>query len=515
MGKTVLFLVFLLFFSVFSASSFAAAGAAPGNGADAARGSDNNKGAVSGDGAQILQVVSNRLRVLAESRFGALRSDVTQALNNLRKTEFEKIRALKADELEKLKDLRAADFENLAKLKKEQLAAIAALKKEEIAKINGLRDTELWKVSGLGKERMEKLLSLDKNKVKRIVAAVPNAGLPKLLALGNSALEKIFSLTAEEIADVSQLDEGELQLVAALPNAAAIRERLKLKAAFNAPRRNFLMARERFEFARERFSEAKQNFLEKKADLNRARERLRAANAGDRNVLREQVRQNAQGVLLNQVNAILHHLEAVQGKNVDLGDVNALIAEFESLRNRLGDENVSKETLVEIAEEIRHQWGLLKEKVNAKVLAALSNRVGDAVEKAEIAYAAMGANVAELKQQGKDTSKLEAALVVYKGKLDSLKEIAAEISLLAGSAGPKAADIAKIRRNAVAVKIRLQNAGALLKRMAKAYARLLAGQPAEQVGTADEEPEPAPDAGAGPDGEEPPAPEIGSEEDGS
>lgn len=417
---------------------------------------------------------------LAEDRFKALKPEAVQGINQLRKNNFEKIRDLKSEELEKLKDLSAADIENFSVLKKDRLKTLVALKKDEIAKIKALKAEELRKVSGLKPAVRERLLGLNSEKIKKIVSAAPAASLPKLVQLRKEKLENLSELNEEEIAEVSQLDDAAIEDVASQPTPALARARLlKLAGTMHRERARFLLAKERFEFVREKFADAKENFLEKKRLFNAVKEEIQNAPEGEKPALRQQLREHAQDVLLNQVTAILGHLEAAKEKEIQIEGIDALVEKFTALQDSLDDENVSKETLVDAAKDIREAWRDAKQKIQLRTLEALNNRIGSLLEKAETAYNAVSAKVAEAKQAGKDTAKIEAALTVFKSRLDSLKQLNTETSALieSATADPAAADLlAKIRQDLRQQHRQIKNGYHLLKKIILGHRMAVKGQ---------------------------------------
>ncbi len=420
--------------------------------------------------------LKSRVSAIANERLQGLKNDAIAGINQLKRTEFEKIQGLKKEELEKLKDLKAADFNNWSQLKKETLKELTALKQEQIDKIKGLKATELWKLSNLRQDRKEKLLDLNQAFINRVVSVVPKDSIANILDFNSEILATVSDLNDEELAIVSQLDAETAKTILSQPKPL-LKARLRAAIALNSAKLDFLRVRERFEFAREKFLDAKQTFLEKRDAFQKLRDKIKSAPVADKNTLREELKDNAQQVLLHQVNAILNHLEAIQNKNIDLDDVNALIEKFTILQDKLEDENASKETLIEAAKEIRELWSQTKQIVEKKVLVALNNHLTSLIEKSNAAYEKANAKIAELKQAGKDTVKVESALAFYKNQIDAAKALNDEATALLSSG--QNFDFVKIRQDIVKAGGKLRTSYILIARIVGACNRLAVGEAAD------------------------------------
>ena len=189
----------------------------------------------------------------------------------------------------------------------------------------------------------------------------------------------------------------------------------KARERIEDAREKFLKSEERYLEARQKYAEAKEKALERLQDFNVVRERLRNANASDKNVLREQLRNAAEHVLLNQINAILNHLAAIEEKQVAPEDANEVIEFFEARQAILEDGNVSREQLIEISEEIRGFWRQHRLGLQKGVALKLNARIHGLAGRAENFSGKISGIIAQLKEDGKDVSLLEEGLA----KLDA------------------------------------------------------------------------------------------------
>ena len=209
--------------------------------------------------------------------------------------------------------------------------------------------------------------------------------------------------------DSRRRQEGNSGLVRPLVTDAVARDRIE------SARENYEASRERYMEAKERYEEARRNAVQNASDFNALRERVRNAESEDKNRLRAELKVKAQHTLLNQVNAILHHLEAIKEKEVAPDDVNELMAFFEEKKGILEGDEVTQEMLVEISAEIREFWREHRLGVKQAVGFKLNARINALVEKAENFSERLSSIIAELEAEGKDVSLLKRGL----NKLDS------------------------------------------------------------------------------------------------
>src|SRR3989344_3569438 len=120
---------------------------------------------------------------------------------------------------------------------------------------------------------------------------------------------------------------------------------------------------ERYDELRQRASEARGKYLDARVrasasieDFNTLKARFRLAGITEKIRLRAELRNSAQHVLENQVNAILNHLAAIEGKQIEPDNFAELEAFFEAKQQLLVDGNMSQEALISVSAEIRDFW---------------------------------------------------------------------------------------------------------------------------------------------------------------
>ncbi|AJF59670.1 MAG: hypothetical protein QT03_C0001G0163 [archaeon GW2011_AR10] len=181
-------------------------------------------------------------------------------------------------------------------------------------------------------------------------------------------------------------------------------------------------AKEKFEQNRERYLEIRANYVEAKSrvaasiqSFNAVRARIRSAAPEDRNQLAVQLRVHARETLLNQVNAILNHLEAIKDKEVAPDNIDELTEFFSEVEASLENEEITQEELIEISSDIRVFWREHRLGLKKGVGLAINARIQAHFQKAETFSERLSEIIDRLEAEGKDVSLLERGLA----KLDS------------------------------------------------------------------------------------------------
>ena len=206
--------------------------------------------------------------------------------------------------------------------------------------------------------------------------------------------------------------------------------------------------KERMEDAREKFTEAKIKIREGAKDFNSLKERFNHSSMGEKGRLRAELKSSAQHVLLNQVNAILNHLDAIGGSNVEPADFNEGKAFFEAKQQLLMDTNMSQEDLIKTSAEIRQYWHDHKVEFERDVGANLNAKFGRVIGNAESFSAKVEGRIDALKAEGKDTNLLESGLAKLKADINLFREASAQVQADLNAAiadGNSASADAKVR----------------------------------------------------------------------
>ncbi|HZX19427.1 MAG TPA: hypothetical protein VFF13_00240 [archaeon] len=220
-------------------------------------------------------------------------------------------------------------------------------------------------------------------------------------------------------------------------------------------------ARENFQAQRDRIIESRHEYLadrnmarEHMSDFNALRERLKNANSQDKNKLRDELRGKSQQVLLNQVNAILHRLEAISGHENAPEDIGVSIEFFEGIKAELESGDLSREMLIEISKEIKDFWKEERLLLQKNIGVRLNNAINGIINKAETFSERIAAMIVRLEADGKDTNTLQEGLDKLNADIEKFKEVHAELEA--------DLDAAETREDALAV---LREAHNTLKRM--------------------------------------------------
>jgi len=201
-----------------------------------------------------------------------------------------------------------------------------------------------------------------------------------------------------------------------VPVADVVRERIE-----NA-RQNHLDARQRYVVARNRFAEAKSDFRNNLSDYGQLRNEFRDATPEKREGISERLRHKSRAVVLNQVEAILNHLNAVSEKDVAPENIGELIDFFEEKKTQLEDESLSQEEVRVISSEIRGFWNDHRLDYKKRIGENLNEKIIILIEKMESFSERLSVTIGELKEQGKDTKLLERGLEKLNKDTERLKE---------------------------------------------------------------------------------------------
>ena len=187
---------------------------------------------------------------------------------------------------------------------------------------------------------------------------------------------------------------------------------------------------DRYQLAREKYKNNVQAYREARSDFISARQKI----AVRRNASDGEVRLKwAKTFLLRSTEAMTSHLEVVKtrievSRALPDDEKKTVVAEIQSyitwLENVKGDieSAESKEDLLSTAREIREKW--LESRVSVKKITGkvLTARLDSIIGKGEGVSDRVDARIEDLKEAGKDTSKLEELLDVYNSKIELAKE---------------------------------------------------------------------------------------------
>ncbi len=207
--------------------------------------------------------------------------------------------------------------------------------------------------------------------------------------------------------------------------------------------------KDNYEEAKRKAKEARENAKSGLELFGRMKEKLRVSAPNLKDGLRENMRNSAQHVLLNQVSAILHQLDAIEGKRAEPGDFNALKSFFEAKQQLLADGNMAKESLIALSQEIRDYWRSQRPGIEKEAGENLNEKFGNIVSRAEGFSAKIAADINRLKSQGKDASLLETGLAKLNADINGFKaasaQVRADLNAVSGANGSDANSMAKLR----------------------------------------------------------------------
>src|SRR3989344_2142621 len=224
---------------------------------------------------------------------------------------------------------------------------------------------------------------------------------------------------ASEAVDASAEADSETEIESQDDSKAAVRARIGLGIG--------AVVKERYEKAREKYIEARENAKEGLDEFNSIKARLRLAASVDKSRIRAELKATARHVLLNQVNAIINHLDAIEDKQVAPDNYAEVRAFFEAKQQLLVDTNLSQEALISTSAEIRDYWRTHRLGVEKDVGEKLIARFDAIIANAEKFSARVAAQIAELKVDGKDTSLLERGLAKLNADIALFKDVSAKV----------------------------------------------------------------------------------------
>ena len=220
---------------------------------------------------------------------------------------------------------------------------------------------------------------------------------------------------------------------------------------------------------RENYVERKEAFEEKKEELEQLRERLRAASAGDKDALRAQVKEKAIENIITYIQKAISRMDALKERGAESEKIDTLIEDLQGYLVELEDtENLTRERVVEIAKDVRTKARYMHYKGKHVVLKSLINRLSAYADKTEKAYERLSEVISELKDEGKDVTRLETALATLKTDIDRIEE-----ALTKAETEPVTTKVEKVAK---AVHERLKKDILLIRKMIRHYKGLKKGQ---------------------------------------
>jgi len=180
---------------------------------------------------------------------------------------------------------------------------------------------------------------------------------------------------------------------------------------------------------RSRYTIAKQKAVSAIADFNSIKERLRNANASDKNKVREEVRVKSREILLNQVDAVINKLRVIAQSENAPDDINSSIDFFEGKKLLLENGEIPKKELIDCSKEIAQFWNKERHRLQIKTASKLNEGINGLVNKSEAFSKRIEAMILTLQENGKDTSELELGLAKLNMDLNSLADSYAELRL--------------------------------------------------------------------------------------
>ncbi|MAG18076.1 MAG: hypothetical protein CL944_01220 [Candidatus Diapherotrites archaeon] len=187
------------------------------------------------------------------------------------------------------------------------------------------------------------------------------------------------------------------------------------------------IAKERREEIRANVHDAREIAKAKADEFTDIRDRLKNASRADKNVLRKDLRVISRETLLSQVNTILAKLQEIKESEHAPENIDELIAEFEGYQAALGNEDISREELIEISKEVKAFWKnskilLLKRvsrSLNAK-MNGLTNKLGTFIERTS-------ALAEKLNERGIDTSSIDSGIATLTQDASDLNALHASL----------------------------------------------------------------------------------------
>ncbi len=210
---------------------------------------------------------------------------------------------------------------------------------------------------------------------------------------------------------------------------------VEVKNRIEQQKRIYEAAKERYQEAKDRYQEAKDAAKRNMQDFNAVRERLRTANESDKNALREQVKVHAAQTLINQIDAILNHLDAIKEKQVAPENIEEIIAFFEDAKTKLESETLTKEELTEISKEVRDFWKEHRLGLKKKLGNEINQRINAIVNKAKTFSERFSELITKLQEEGKDTALLERGMNKLNADIDKFEDAYAKVREMYANAG--------------------------------------------------------------------------------
>ncbi len=181
-------------------------------------------------------------------------------------------------------------------------------------------------------------------------------------------------------------------------------------------KRNYLTARGKFFDLREKYLEKKDRFQELREKLHDVRQEFRNADEDRKAELREKLKDNAVETLIHQIDAILHHLDALEDKGVAPDNLEEVKLNFEQIKAELQDEP-TQDQVIDAAKKIRRFWNSARANVQNKAAGFLNDKLSNLIERAESLYDNLSDRIANVENEDVK-AKLERALNVLRNHLD-------------------------------------------------------------------------------------------------
>lgn len=192
----------------------------------------------------------------------------------------------------------------------------------------------------------------------------------------------------------------------------------KLRERLKYAKEKYELRQDRYGELRDNYHNARQNATEFFSRFQNIRTRFQEASGEDRDNFASELRSNSQSVLLHQVIAILHRLEAIKDNENAPENIEELIEFFEEKRIELEGEELTQEEIHQISKEIREFWKNKIHPLKKRIGEKLNAHIKGIISKAEAFSDRISSLIERLNDRGKDTSKLESGLEKLNSDID-------------------------------------------------------------------------------------------------
>ncbi len=252
----------------------------------------------------------------------------------------------------------------------------------------------------------------------------------KVEALGEAALVRLQNFEQRKLNKIAGFNEIQQdEDFKKFKEENAYKARKIAASELKNVKQQYLKIKERYNISKQRFSETKEKFT-------RAKERVQECTedeSAECQMIREEIRVNAQEHVSNIADVIIEHLNKVRSRiesNEDLTEEEAAemldeiedyIAEIKEAKNTILASE-SKEEVLQAVNQIKNKWQIMEKRLGVTVGRTVNARVGGIIVKSEQLGIKLERIMERMAENGIDTNGIQVHVDEFDSSIESAKE---------------------------------------------------------------------------------------------